>query len=144
MFFSTCCFVSKDKCHRFRGREHDDGSMLVHAGIKDGAKLSIAETTAYREHQAQAQAVQEQEALTQRQQAQAVQHVGKTTNLAVYAVLIISKAVRKGCAAKPLLLPVFVVLMVVCCLQDIREQQTMRLQVEVITTQVNQLAEQVR
>ena len=60
---------------RFRGREHDDGVMLVQAGIKDGAKLSIAETTAYREHQAQAQALQEQEAMTQRQQAQAVQQV---------------------------------------------------------------------
>ncbi|KAL3155009.1 hypothetical protein ABBQ38_011533 [Trebouxia sp. C0009 RCD-2024] len=73
--------------------------MLVQAGVKDGAKLSIAETTAYREHQAQAQALQEQEAMTQRQQAQAVQ-------------------------------------------QEIREQQTMKLQVEVITAQVNQLAEQ--
>lgn len=49
--------------------------MLVQAGVKDGAKLSIAETTAYREHQAQAQALQEQEAMTQRQQAQAVQQV---------------------------------------------------------------------
>lgn len=49
--------------------------MLVQAGIKDGAKLNIAETTAFREHQAQAQAAQEQEALTQRQQAQAVQQV---------------------------------------------------------------------
>ena len=49
--------------------------MLVQAGIKDGAKLNIAETTAYREHQAQVQASQEQEALTQRQQAQAVQQV---------------------------------------------------------------------
>ncbi|KAL3144540.1 hypothetical protein ABBQ32_004271 [Trebouxia sp. C0010 RCD-2024] len=84
----------------FRGREHDDGSMLLQAGVKDGAKLSIAETTAYREHQAQAQALQEQEAMTQRQQAQAVQ-------------------------------------------QEIREQQTMKLQVDVITAQVNQLAEQV-
>lgn len=57
----------------FRGREHDDGGMLLQAGIKDGAKLNIAETTAFREHQAQAQAAQEQEALTQQQQAQAVQ-----------------------------------------------------------------------
>lgn len=50
--------------------------MLVQAGIKDGAKLNIAETTAFREHQAEAQAAQEQQALMQRQQAQAVQQVG--------------------------------------------------------------------
>ena len=66
--------------HRFRGREHQDGMMLVEAGIKDGAKLNIAETTAFREHQAQAQAAQEQEALTQRQQAQAVQQVLQLTS----------------------------------------------------------------
>ena len=66
---------SNTPCHRFRGREHDDGMMLLQAGIKDGARLSIAETTAYREHQAQAQACQEQEAMTQREQAQAVQQV---------------------------------------------------------------------
>ena len=49
--------------------------MLLQAGVKDGGKLNIAETTAFREHQAQAQAAQEQEALTQQQQAQAVQQV---------------------------------------------------------------------
>ena len=33
--------------------------------------------------------------------------------------------------------------MAACNLQEIREQQTMKLQVDVITAQVNQLAEQV-
>lgn len=67
--------------------------MVVQAGIRDGSKISIAETTAYREHQAQAQAAQQQEVLTQQQQAQAVQQV-HTLNL---------EAVTTSCRQKVLL-----------------------------------------
>lgn len=49
--------------------------MLIQAGVKDGAKISIAEKNGYREEQAQVQAAQEQEALLQKQQAAAVQQV---------------------------------------------------------------------
>ena len=49
--------------------------MLIHAGVKDGAKISIAEKNEYREEQAQVGAAQEEEALLQKQQAAAVQQV---------------------------------------------------------------------
>ena len=49
--------------------------MLFQAGIKDGAKLSIAEKQSFVDEQAQMQAAQEQDALLQKQQAAAVQQV---------------------------------------------------------------------
>lgn len=117
--------------------------MLLQAGIKDGAKLNIAETTAFREHQAQAQAAQEQEALTQQQQAQAVQQVSMQTLEKQFAVsphLGIQPDYLLCCA-----LPAVLHLMTCACniLQEIREQHTMRLQVGVIASQVDQLAQQV-
>ena len=117
--------------------------MLVQAGIKDGAKLNIAETTAFREHQAQAQAAQEQEALTQRQQAQAVQQVQAlqlTQQLPKHESGTLLQ-LHVGNLSTPVLLCIRDIALDL--LQEIREQHSMRLQVEVITAQVNQLAEQV-
>lgn len=49
--------------------------MLFQAGVKDGAKISIAEKQSFVDEQAQRQAAQEQDALLQKQQAAAVQQV---------------------------------------------------------------------
>ena len=49
--------------------------MLIQAGVKDGAKINIAEKQSFVDEQAQMQAVQEQDALLQKQQAAAVQQV---------------------------------------------------------------------
>ena len=49
--------------------------MLFQAGVKDGAKISIAEKQTFVDEQAQRQAAQEQDALLQKQQAAAVQQV---------------------------------------------------------------------
>lgn len=84
-----CLFWLKTEIHTlcsFRGRENDDAQMLIHAGVKDGAKISIAEKNGYREEQASVQAAQEQEALLQKQQAAAVQQVNISYREAKYAV----------------------------------------------------------
>ncbi len=49
--------------------------MLFQAGVKDGAKISIAEKQSFVDEQAQRQAAQEEDALLQKQQAAAVQQV---------------------------------------------------------------------
>lgn len=49
--------------------------MLFQAGVKDGAKISIAEKQSFVDEQAQMQAAQEQDALLQKQQAAAVRQV---------------------------------------------------------------------
>ena len=59
--------------------------MLFQAGVKDGAKISIAEKQSLIDEQAQRQAAQEQDALLQKQQAAAVQqvHMGCGNNATV-------------------------------------------------------------
>ena len=59
--------------------------MLFQAGVKDGAKISIAEKQSFVDEQAQRQAAQEQDALLQKQQAAAVQqvHMGCGNNATV-------------------------------------------------------------
>ncbi|DBB06010.1 hypothetical protein WJX82_001782 [Trebouxia sp. C0006] len=65
----------------FRGRENTDAQMLFQAGVKDGAKISIAEKQSFVDEQAQRQAAQEQDALLQKQQAAAVQQEVKEQQL---------------------------------------------------------------
>eukprot|EP00891_Asterochloris_glomerata_P009045 jgi/Astpho2/9045/Aster-x0839 len=52
----------------FRGRERQDGDILLTAGVKNGAKVSVVETRAYREEQADAMATQQANAALQQQE----------------------------------------------------------------------------